>query len=46
MKVNVDGSVMSHHNDAGCSGIIRDNLGKWIVRFTNRLGSCIVMEAK
>lgn len=45
MKANVDGSMIEGSR-AGCSGVIRDNGGRWLQGFSCNLGSCFVVMAE
>ena len=38
MKLNTDGSVFGNLGVASCGGVIRDDCGNWISRFTKRIG--------
>ncbi|KAL4314895.1 hypothetical protein AHAS_Ahas15G0130800 [Arachis hypogaea] len=46
LKLNVDGSFVSHSNGAACGGAIRNHLGHFLKEFTCNLGSCSIMQAE
>ncbi|KAL4287042.1 hypothetical protein AHAS_Ahas19G0146600 [Arachis hypogaea] len=45
-KINVDGSFTVQSNNLTCGGVIRDQLGKYILGISCNLGSCSIMHAK
>ncbi|KAL4296817.1 hypothetical protein GQ457_12G001150 [Hibiscus cannabinus] len=40
VKLNVDASVSSRDHKAGVGGVLRDDLGRWIIGFSRFLGRC------
>ncbi|XP_010527295.1 PREDICTED: uncharacterized protein LOC104804652 [Tarenaya hassleriana] len=46
VKLNSDGSVMINPDSAASGGLIRDQMGNWLVGFKANLGTCSIFRAE
>ncbi|KAL4378986.1 hypothetical protein GQ457_02G000930 [Hibiscus cannabinus] len=45
-KLNTDGAVSVRNGEASCGGVVRDNLGGWLIGFSKKIGICSTFEAE
>ncbi|KAK8672776.1 hypothetical protein V6N13_111137 [Hibiscus sabdariffa] len=45
-KLNCDGSRLPNSGVATCGGVVRNDLGDWIIGYSKMLCECSVIEAK
>ncbi|KAL4299362.1 hypothetical protein AHAS_Ahas17G0093300 [Arachis hypogaea] len=46
VKVNTDGASRGNPGQAGCGGMVRNELGRWVAGFIANLGNCTTFQAE
>jgi len=46
VALNTDGAAKGNPGQATAGGVLRDHIGKWLVGFTENLGTCSSMKAE
>ncbi|MCH82165.1 ribonuclease H [Trifolium medium] len=46
IKGNKDGAQIMQNQQAGCDGVVRDDLGQWLSGLSRKLGSCSALMAE